>query len=261
MKKTLWIYGDSFGVDWKIDWGWQRLLANKLADDYFPNLRVVNNCCSGSSNEWGARLFKNDKQEKGDIVIFFLTDTARQWFWQDKPYLSNLTNILKTKDAKELEQADKDKYDAAMGYWLHLQRDDIDQLRFEHMLDSIRVQMIERELHLQIIPSFNLNINWTDLVPCHGSMTFSVGDAEFTDRDEMEKWYDQSIDTRANHMVRINHSVFADKLYRRFTKNESLNLETEFKTGFLRHTDKLTHPGLCDELIEMAKAPGNTIPK
>ena len=142
-----------------------------------------------------------------------------------------------------------------------LQRDDIDQLRFEHMLDSIRVQMIERELHLQIIPSFNLNINWTDLVPCHGSMTFSVGDAEFTDRDEMEKWYDQSIDTRANHMLQINHSVFADKLYRRFTKNESLNLETEFKIGFLRHTDKLTHPGLCDELIEMAKAPGNTIPK
>ena len=106
-----------------------------------------------------------------------------------------------------------------------------------------------------------LNINWTDLVPCQGSMTFSVGDAEFTDRNEMEKWYDQSIDTRANHMLQINHSVFADKLYRRFTKNEIVNLETEFKTGFLRHTDKLTHPGLCDELIEMAKAPGYTIPK
>tara|TARA_Y200000002_G_scaffold279826_1_gene233928 strand:+ start:2536 stop:3312 length:777 start_codon:yes stop_codon:yes gene_type:complete len=252
--KTLWIYGDSFGVDWKVDWGWQRQLTQKLNVD-----KVVNQACSGSANEWGAKLFKSDQQKKGDIVIFFLTQTARQWFWEDRPYLSNLTSIMNTKDASELKQKEQDKYDAAMSYWLHLQRDDIDQLRFEHMLDSIRVQMIERELHLQVIPSFNLNINWTDLVPCHGSMTFSVGDAEFTADSEMEKWYNESIDTRANHMTLANHLVFADKLYRRFTNNEPINLETEFETGFLKNTDKIKHPGLCPELIELAKQPGNKI--
>ncbi len=256
MSNTLWIYGDSFGVDWKVDWGWQRQLAGQLKVD-----KVVNQCCSGCANEWSAKNFRDDQHSKGDIVIFFLTNTARQWFWEDKPYLSNLTSILKTKDAERLEKQDKDKFDAAMGYWAHLHREDIDQLRLEHLLDSIRVKMIERELHLQIIPSFNLNITWTDLVPCHGAMTWSVGDAEFVNEDEMNKWYEQSIDTRANHMTLANHSVFAQKLYRRFTKNESINLETEFQTKFLKHTDKLTHPGLCAELIAMAKAPGNTIPK
>ena len=147
-----------------------------------------------------------------------------------------------------------------MDYWLHLQRDDIDQLRLEHLLDSIRVKMIEREIHLQVIPSFNINVSWTDLVPCHGSMTWSVCDAEFINDDEMNKWYNQSIDTRANHMTVANHSVFAEKLFNRFTKNEPVNLETGFTTRFLKHTDKVTHPGLCAELIELAKAPGNTIP-
>ena len=42
MSKTLWIYGDSFGVDWKVDWGWHRQLAGQLNVD-----KVVNQCCSG----------------------------------------------------------------------------------------------------------------------------------------------------------------------------------------------------------------------
>ena len=40
-----------------------------------------------------------------------------------------------------------------------------------------------------------------------------------------------------------------------------LDLEQGFDTGFLTHRDKLTHPGLLPELIEMARQPGNTIPK
>ena len=253
---TLWIYGDSFGVDWKIDWVWQRSLAERLGVD-----RAVNQSCSGSANEWSAMTFRDDPHEKGDVVIFFLTNTARQWFWEDRPYLSNLTNITQTKDAIQLQRNEKDKYDAAMSYWLHLQRDDIDQLRMEHLIDSIRVKMIERELLLQVIPSFDLKIDWTDLAPCKGSMTACVGDAEFVNKTEMDKWYQQSIDTRANHMVKDNHLVFAQKLFDRFTTNSPLDLTTGFETGFLKHTDKLTHSGLCAEIVELAKQPGNTLPK
>ena len=149
MSRTLWIYGDSFAVDWKVDWGWQRQVAVMLDVD-----RVVNQACAGSSNEWSAMQLRDDRQKPGDIVIFFTTENTRQWFFKDRPHLSNLASIVDTQDAKELERAEPEKYRAIMDYWLHLQRDDIDQLRMEHMIDSIRVQTIEGELRLIVIPSF-----------------------------------------------------------------------------------------------------------
>ena len=142
MTRTLWIYGDSFAVDWKVDWCWQRQLAGSLKID-----RVVNQACAGSSNEWSSMQFRDDKQEPGDIVIFFNTEHSRQWFFKDRPHLSNLASITDTQDAKALEKAEPEKYKAIMDYWLYLQRDDIDQLRMEQMIDSIRVKQIENELH------------------------------------------------------------------------------------------------------------------
>ena len=92
-------------------------------------------------------------------------------------------------------------------------------------------------------------------------MTFSVCDREFTSEQEMLLWYNQSIDTRANHMTLENHSVLARKIVRSLDERAPLDLEHGFATGFLTHRDKLTHPGLLPELIEMARKPGNTIPK
>ena len=148
-----------------------------------------------------------------------------------------------------------------MDYWLYLQRDDIDQLRIEQMIDSIRVKQIENELHLLLIPSFNLNIEWTDLIPVIGNMTFHVCDREFTSEEEMLLWYNQSIDTRANHMTLANHSIFAEKIIQSISNKKELDLESGFETGFLTHKQKLSHPGLLPELIEKAKGPGNSLPK
>ncbi len=256
MPRTLWIYGDSFAVDWKVDWCWQRQLAGYLRID-----RVVNQACAGSSNEWSAMQFRDDKQQPGDIVIFFTTEHSRQWFFKDRPHLSNLGSITDTHDAKAIKHSEPEKYDAVMNYWIHLQRDDIDQLRMEHMIDSIRVKQIENELRLLLIPSFDTSIMWTDLIPVKGNMTFSVCDREFTSEQEMLLWYNQSIDTRANHMTLANHSIFAEKVVESLSKNKELDLETGFETGFLTHRHKLSHPGLLPELIEKAKGPGNSLPK
>jgi hypothetical protein len=223
--------------------------------------RVVNQACAGSSNEWSAMQLRDDRQKPGDIVIFFTTENRRQWFFEDRPHLSNLASIADTQDAKELERAEPEKYRAVMDYWLHLQRDDIDQLRMEQMIDSIRVQTIEGELRLLLIPSFMSDITWTDLIPVQGNMTFSVCDSEFTSEQEMIQWYNQSIDTRANHMTLGNHAVFARKLVTSLDEGKPLDLETGFDREFLTHRDKLTHPGLCPKLVEMARQPGNTIPK
>jgi hypothetical protein len=105
------------------------------------------------------------------------------------------------------------------------------------------------------------DITWTDLTPVHGNMTFSVCDSEFTSEQEMIQWYNQSIDTRANHMTLGNHAVFARKLVTSLDEGKPLDLETGFDREFLTHRDKLTHPGLCPKLVEMARQPGNTIPK
>ena len=148
-----------------------------------------------------------------------------------------------------------------MDYWLHLQRDDIDLLRMQHMIDSIRVKQIERELHLQLIPSFSADIEWTDLTPVKGDMTTDVCDREFANEQEMLLWYNQSIDTRANHMTLANHTVFARKLVQSLSERTQLDLTQGFDQGFLTHKDKLTHPGLLKELIRLAEQPGNTIPK
>ena len=256
MSQTLWIYGDSFAVDWKEDWCWTRLLSTRLDVD-----RVVNQACAGSSNEWSAKQFRDDSHQPGDIVVFFVTEMSRQWFFEDRPYLSNLMSLLDIQDAKDLEKKDPDKFRAVQDYWLHLQRDDIEELRLEHMIDSIRVKQIEREIHLQIIPSFNINMTWTDLTVTHGSMTWNVCDQEFQSDAEMVKWYAQSIDTRANHMTRNNHLVFVDKLEQSLKTQVPLDLENGFETHMLTHRNKVTHPGLCKELVDMARAPGNTIPQ
>ena len=131
----------------------------------------------------------------------------------------------------------------------------------EHMIDSIRVKQIENELHLLLIPSFNSNMMWTDLIPVKGNMTFSVCDKEFVNEQEMLLWYNQSIDTRANHMTLANHSIFAEKVVQSLSDKKILDLETGFETGFLTHKQKLSHPGLLPELIEKAKGPGNSLPK
>ena len=256
MTRTLWIYGDSFAVDWKVDWCWQRQLAGYLRID-----RVVNQACAGSSNEWSAMQFRDDKQQPGDIVIFFTTEQSRQWFFKDRPHLSNLASITDTQDAKALEKAEPEKYKAIMDYWLYLQRDDVDQLRMEHMIDSIRVKQIENELHLLLIPSFDSNMMWTDLIPVIGNMTFSICDREFVNEQEMLLWYNQSIDTRANHMTLANHSIFAEKIVQSISNKKELNLDTGFEKGFLTHKDKLSHPGLLPELVEKAIGPGNSLPK
>lgn len=254
--KNLWVYGDSFAVDWQVPWGWLPVFAGQMD---------IDNCyvqaCAGTNNEWIVKTFGDDNHQPGDIVVLFLTEPSRQWFFETKPHLSNLVSILKTRDADIVKRETKEKYDAIMAFYEHLYRDDLTEFRLQMMTDFIRVKSIEREVHLQVIPCFMMNLDWTDLNPTIGNMTNQICDSEFKRYNDIQTWYDQSIDTRANHMTFENHKIFADKLVERFTKGTPVDLETGFVTGFLELSDKLTHPGLCPELVRMAMEPGNTIPR
>ncbi len=254
--KTLWIYGDSFAVDWKQDWGWQRQLANNLTVD-----RVVNQASAGCSNEWTMLKFLEDDHQPKDIVIMFLTEPSRRLFWPEHPHYSNISSIMNTTDADELRKKEPEKVQAALDYWTHLHNYQLDELYTHMMTDMIRVKSIEREVVIRVLPCFIFNIKWTDLVPCYGTMTETVCDGEFKNYQDMPKWYSQSIDTRANHMTLANHGVLAQKIYNSLSSGEAIDLEQGFERGFLELKDKLTHPGLCAQLVSMAMEPGNTIDK
>lgn len=257
---TLYIYGDSFGADWKTDWQWHRQLVSKLNMNGVRIDRVVNQCVCGCSNDYSFDMFTKDRQKPGDVVIFLITGIDRQTYWWDKPYLCNLKSITETEAAKDLKATDTDKYNAALDYWIHLDNYHLNFRRLEQLVYSLRVMQIERELKFQMIPCFPAEINWTDQIEVIGNLTDTVCDGEFVTLDDAEEWYSTSMDTRANHMVLDNHTVLANKVYSALVHNEKIDLTKDFQRGFLTNKQKLTHPGLHPELIEIAKGPGNSLP-
>ena len=56
----------------------------------------------------------------------------------------------------------------------------------------------------------------------------------------MRLWYNQSIDTRANHMTQANHSVFARKLVVSLDEGKPLDLESGFDREYA-HTQRQTN--------------------
>ncbi len=258
---TLYMYGDSFGADWRTDWQWHRQLVSRLNMDGVNIQRVVNQSVSGCSNDYSFDMFTKDRQQPGDVVIFLLTDISRQTYWWDKPHVGNLRSITETETAQELKATDPDKYNAALDYWVHLDDYHVNFRRLEQLVYSLRVMQIERELKFQMIPCFPVEINWTDQVEVIGNLTESVCDGEFVSEKDMLEWYNTSIDTRANHMTIDNHTVLANKVYAALMNNNTIDLTKDFTTGFLTNFQKLSHPGLLPELVEKAKGPGNSLPK
>ena len=61
---TLYMYGDSFGADWRTDWQWHRQLVSRLNLNGVNIDRVVNQCVSGCSNDYSFDMFtKTDNNQ------------------------------------------------------------------------------------------------------------------------------------------------------------------------------------------------------
>tara|TARA_B100001057_G_scaffold490743_1_gene579631 strand:- start:2505 stop:3299 length:795 start_codon:yes stop_codon:yes gene_type:complete len=258
---TLFIYGDSFGADWNANWQWHRQLVAMLNTNGKGITRVVNQSVSGCSNDYSFDLFSRDRQKPGDVVLFLLTEPSRQTFWMEKPHVGNLRSITDTDTAVELKKLDEQKYRAALDYWTYLDDFHINYLRLQQLIYSLRVLQIERELMFQMIPCFDMDLDWTDQVEVIGSLTQTVCDGEFVSEKDMLEWYSTSIDTRANHMVANNHTVLANKVFDALMFKKTIDLTQDFEKAFLTNIQKLNHDGLLPELVEKAKGPGNTLPK
>ena len=63
---TLYMYGDSFGADWRTDWQWHRQLVSRLNMNGADIQRVVNpQCVSGCPNDYSFDMFTpSDRQQR-----------------------------------------------------------------------------------------------------------------------------------------------------------------------------------------------------
>tara|TARA_X000001036_G_scaffold120973_1_gene114533 strand:- start:1831 stop:2625 length:795 start_codon:yes stop_codon:yes gene_type:complete len=242
--RTLYIFGDSFTVDYKTDWTWTRQLADKLRVDAMFNDSII-----GCSNEWIMSKVKEnqDKITKDDIVVIVLTSPYRYWFFKDKPELSNYRIGNWDNFAKKHE---KGHVEAVRGYVNYLQRDELDSFRLEHQVSWIKELKRKIGFTLLLIPGFTVDIDYTDTIKVYGDMTGSVSNAEFVSQKDDEQWYTDGIDTRYNHMIKDNHEVMATKCVNSVLTGNTLDLTTGFSRHILKGNERLTHKQIGPKLVE-----------
>jgi hypothetical protein len=252
----LYIYGDSFSADFDSeDWIWTRSLAHRMS-----NLGLIgtlkNASYAGTANDWIWNHVRNDASEwqPGDYVIVIPTEIARQWWFEDRPDMSNIMSLMYAQEAKDLKKQKPQAVSAVENYYQYLWRNDIDVLRFEQSLVWLKALAIQAQVNLVIMPAFNIPIDYSGVIPTIGSLTETVCNGEFATEEDMNRWYSAGVDTRYNHMQRKNHAVMADKLVDRFTNNVPVDLTCGFALGELTIRDRMTlTEQLGPKLLQMAR--------
>ena len=231
MSNKLWVFGDSFSTQdlpptpsnptGKMDhlsWvahtckGLNILEANIHAD-------------YGVSNEWIFHEFTTNlnSMEPGDYVIIQPTQKHRQWFFED-PCISNYW----IKDLERHVSPEENK--AIEMYVTHLQNDKLDDLRYvQFCLALERLSQLAQHLRILVLPGF-FSVNGVI-----GTLV-SVSDAEFDETATAQKYYDANDgkDPRLNHMSADNHEILGAKIVDFFNNGVTVDLQSGFKTGFLK---------------------------
>jgi hypothetical protein len=216
----LWLYGDSFTLHDKADVNsWPALLAQKLC---VPQYTV--NAYAGASNDWIFYMLTTTISEMsiGDYVVVQTTQKHRQWFFESQPSVSNYW----IKDLEKFVAPDKVK--AVDMYIEHLQRDQIDDIRWTQF--SLALERLTRliDVNFLILPGFNL-VNGVA-----GTLA-TVSDDEFLVSERIQPYFDSynGIDPRSNHLSPNNHQVLADKIFNFFNVGQPIDLTSNFETKFL----------------------------
>lgn len=247
MTQNLWVYGDSFSADYdQEEWIWSRALAHRFADAGMIK-HYKNASQAGAANDWIMMQIQEDldRWDQGDYVIVIPTETGRQWWFEDAPYLSNIVSMRGSEEAKDYSRKFPNRVQAVEYYVTQLWRPEIDKLRFDQALTWLKICALEKGVELVIMPAFEIGINYTGVIHTVGSLTELVSNQEFVSEQDMNRWYSTGVDTRYNHMTRTNHGIMVDKLWDRFTQHTPVDLTQ----GFVQHTLEFKHRlTLVDEL-------------
>lgn len=243
--RRLFLFGDSFTVDYDTDWTWTRQLAEKLHVD-----GLINHSMIGTSNDWILMKLRENLKDitNRDTVIIVLTSVYRYWFFKDKPELSNY--MIGNWDNFANQTDDKSVVDAVKGYVNHIQRDDLDAFRFEHQVAWIKGTQQRYGFNLLLIPGFTMPIDYSGMIQVVGDLTGTVSNAEFVSKKDDEEWYSSGIDTRYNHMLKRNHDIMAAKCANSLLTKQPLDLQVGFERHILKGNERLTHKELGPKLIE-----------
>jgi hypothetical protein len=224
---ALWVFGDSFSIASKFQPQplpytlWTDLLAHHL--EYTEHYNYAD---WGVANDYIINEFisKLPEMKPADCVVLQLTNSNRQWFFKDKPCTANYV-------AKGLEkELTTDQIRAVEMYVTHLQRDDIDIMRYTLLQLAIeRIAQQNRRLRILILPGF---------VPLDGvrGTLVEICDGEFINTEIIQSYYDlhDGYDPRPNHLSKNNHEILASKIHKFFTHGHRVDLTTDFERNFLQ---------------------------
>tara|TARA_B100002019_G_scaffold290272_1_gene307587 strand:+ start:1253 stop:2017 length:765 start_codon:yes stop_codon:yes gene_type:complete len=240
---TLYIYGDSFSVDYACDWIWTRQLAHVMNNSGLVS-SMVNHSLAGASNDWIATHIEETCERwcEGDYVLHIPTEFSRQWWFKDEPELCNLVNMQNSKEARALKQSRPREYNSVMQYFAYLHRPEIDVLRWKQHCGWVENLARNRGVNFIQLPAFPIDAQTL-------SLTSTVSHWEFADESACDTWYSKGLDTRYNHMCRSNHTILANKLHNSYSKQLPLDLTQGWHTGFLQPGDRLTLDQELGELL------------
>lgn len=224
---ALWIFGDSFSVarssinkgdiePWPL---WHELLASNLNLDGYRNYSQW-----GVSNEYILEKFLNHQlsYQDGDYIVVQLTNSSRQWFFKDH---SELANFYVNDIDKYLT---KEQVAAINMYIQHLQRDELDELRYFMLVNSL--QHLTQQLpgcKVLLLPGYH---------PIQGVINtlMNICAGEFVSNESRARWYhDNIVDARPNHFGEANHRIVADRITEYFQTGKTVNLQDGYHTKFL----------------------------
>ena len=226
----LFITGDSFSVgdsskDTKL---WTHLAAEQLG------LKLVNNSMHGASQDWSWMCIDNwlSEMTTADQLIIVLTHPAREWYFEDKPHITNF-NIIDLED-----QVGSERMQAMTLYAKHIQRLPRDIARVEQRLAWLSLELITRDLNpVLIIKAFEQNIGRSDryqnLKWANGTLNrIQINEFKIPNVDNINNIW-KGVDTRYNHMILDNHKILAKKIVEYFTQGHAIDLNIDFIEGVL----------------------------
>jgi hypothetical protein len=226
----LFITGDSFSVadvsnDIKL---WSHRTAEKLG------LTLINNSMHGASQDWAWMCIDNwlPNMTKDDQLVVILTHPAREWYFEDKPHITNF-NIIDLED-----QVGNERVQAMVSYAKHIQRLPRDIARVEQRLAWLSLELSIRDLNpTLIIKAFDQDIGrsqrYQNLKWANGTLNrVQINEFKIPDVDNINNIW-RGIDTRYNHMILDNHEILADKIVDYFTQGNAIDLNNGFIESIL----------------------------
>lgn len=240
-QKTLWLFGDSFGVVEQNDPErvWTKQTIIKLSKMYNCEMQCIGSNLTGASQDWimDQYLGNVDQITPDDYVIMILTSRDRFWFFEDRP---DITGIQINDIDNNL---DKDKMKAIEHYYRYIYRHQLGGLHQICRLLSIaqvtRLNCLRKPLLLPAFEPIENNIKHIcpDLEIAEGFLCdIQAKELIDTQKDIYKKdlnSYFKNWDCRYNHLCLSNHDVLSDKIVEYFTNGTPVDLRSGFFTDIV----------------------------